>query len=461
MQLEKQIGRLRTLLEASNVLNSALDIGEVLNNILRLMVDVVQAEAGTLWVVEEETDDIRAACAIGPSSDVILGIRLNRGEGIVGRAIASSKGHLVEDAAKDAAWASRVDSESGFVTRSMMTIPLTVKGTSIGAIQLLNKRNHRAETARGGVDAEADGGTGGGADGGNGRVDGQTNRVTEGVTNGYTDGGQHFTKDDFDLASALAVQSALALHNSQMFDEIYRMYVSIIRTLATTLDARDVYTAGHSDRVSKYSLQIARRMGLSPEDCNSLEIAALLHDIGKVGVPDSILLKPGRLTNEEFDKMKQHTVIGAEILSKIEPKRLMKKAIETARWHHERLDGSGYPDKLKADKLPLFARIVAVADSFDAMTTQRPYSSGRSFKEAMDELIRCQGWQYDEAVVHAFQEIFEEVGYEIDGRDRTVVPGDTGSGSETRGDHNALEATVEMAQGAVSPSETATGEKNV
>lgn len=373
-QLETQIHQLTTLLEASNVLNSVLDITEVLNNILNLMVRSVQAEASTLWIVDSETNEIRAVCATGPSSEVILSIRLQIGEGIVGRAIQSMKGTLVENVADEPAWARHVDNLSGFETRSMMTVPLVIKGQALGAIQLLNKQ-----------------------------------------------GNLLFTKDDFALATALAAQSALALQNSQMYDELYRMYVSIIRTLASTLDARDPYTAGHSERVSRYSMQIAHRLGLSEDECNNLEIAALLHDVGKIGIPDHILLKPSGLTNEEFEIMKRHPVIGAEILAKIEPRKLMKQAIDTAHFHHERLDGSGYPNHLQAKQIDLFSRIVAVADSFDAMTTKRPYSNARSYLEALTELIRCRGTQYDERAVDALYNIMKAVDFQIGGRDRTMI----------------------------------------
>lgn len=371
---ETRILQLTTLLEASNLLNAALEITEVLNNILTLMVRVVQAEAGTLWIVDETREVIRVECAIGPSASTILGIELQPGEGIVGRSIESGVGHLIENVAKDAAWARRVDDESGFVTRSMMTLPLVTKGKSIGAIQVLNKKDEL-----------------------------------------------YFGPQDFELSSALAIQSALALQNSQMYDEILRMSVSMIRTLAATLDARDKYTAGHSERVSKYALQIARRIGMSAESCNRLEMSALLHDIGKIGVKDEILLKPDRLTRDEFETIKQHTVIGAELLSKIEPARLMKDAIATARWHHERLDGSGYPDQLTDNDIPLFARVVAVADSFDAMTTRRPYHDGRSYREAMDELLRGKAVQYDETLVDALYDVVADTQFQIGGQDRTVV----------------------------------------
>lgn len=373
--LENKVQELTSLLEAAKELNSEIEIEEVLSNVLRQMVRFVKAEAGTLWILDDDREEIRAAAAEGPSAPVILNIRLKLGEGIVGKVIESGQAHLIEDATKDPSWAKRVDDASGFITRSMMTIPLVAKGKAIGAMQLLNKQ-----------------------------------------------GDKLFNQEDVDLALSLAHQSSLALHNSQMYDELYRMSFSIIRTLAKTLDARDPYTAGHSERVSQYSLWIARRMGIDEGSCRELERAALLHDTGKIGIPDHILLKDSYLTNEEFEVIKTHTTIGSLILSNIEPKHLRKQACETAHFHHERMDGSGYPKRLKGDDIPLFARIVAVADSFDAMTTVRPYSNGRSYREAVEELVRGRTTQYDEQVVDTFANIMEEKEYKINGQDRTLIP---------------------------------------
>lgn len=373
-QLEGKVRDLTSLLEAVQQLNSEIGIEDVLNNILQQMIFVTKAEAGTLWLVNDDRNDICAKAAQGPSAEAILKIRLGLGEGIVGKVIQTSQPHLIEDVSLDPAWARRVDEASGFVTRTMMTIPLVAKGLALGAMQLVNRR----------------------------------------------DGGL-FDKEDLSLASSLATPSALALHNSRMYDEISRLSISVLRTLTLTLDARDPYTAGHSGRVAKYSLWIGQGMGLDKKECSDLERAALLHDIGKIGVPDAILSKPSRLTNEEFSVMARHPEIGAQILSRMEPKRMMKMATETARWHHERLDGSGYPDRLKGDQIPLFARIVAVADAFDAMTTSRPYSRGRSFREGVEELINCRGHMFDPMAVDVMATIMEKANYQVNDREFTLI----------------------------------------
>ncbi|HEU5141495.1 MAG TPA: HD-GYP domain-containing protein [Bacillales bacterium] len=359
-QLRNKVRRLSSLLEASKDFNSTIDIEKVLGRILRQMIRVIEAEAGTLWLFNKEEELIQAKVAEGPSKDSILNIELQAGEGIVGKVILTGKPHFVEDVRTDPKWAWRVDHESGFVTRSMLTIPLLVKGGAIGALQLLNKK-----------------------------------------------GGRLFDEDDLELALSLAQQSALALHNSQMYDELSRMAMSTIRTLTKAVDARDPYTSGHSERVARYTRWIAEQLGMDKEECIELERAALLHDVGKIGIPDQILAKPGRLTKEEFATIKKHPEIGAEILADMEPKHRMKLAVRVARSHHERLDGSGYPDGLRGDEIPLDVRIAAVADSFDAMTTDRPYSSGRNFREGLNELIRCKETLFDSAVVEAFASVLQ------------------------------------------------------
>lgn len=360
-ELRLKVEKLSSLLEASETLNATIDIEETLERILQQMIRVAEAEAGTLWLLNQEAGLIEAKIAEGPMKDAILNIELDEGEGIVGKVILTGRPHHIEDVRNDPEWAWRVDDESGFQTRSMMTIPLLIKGGAIGALQLLNKKN-----------------------------------------------GRLFDTEDLEWAMSLAHQSALALQNSRMYDELYRMSLSMIRTLTMAIDARDPYTAGHSERVALYSLWIAKQLKWTDERRAELERAALLHDIGKLGIPDSILTKPGRLTDEEFEMIKRHPLIGAEILADMEPKSLMKKAVLVARHHHERLNGSGYPDGLTEEEIPIDVRVVAVADSFDAMTTERPYSKGRSAKEAINELMRCKNTLFDSEVVDALDRAVRE-----------------------------------------------------
>jgi HD-GYP domain-containing protein (c-di-GMP phosphodiesterase class II) len=181
------------------------------------------------------------------------------------------------------------------------------------------------------------------------------------------------------------------------------LFLGTARALASAIDAKDPYTRGHSVRVNRYSVILARYHGLSEEGIRDIHVASLLHDVGKIGVDDAILKKPGKLTPEEFEVMKQHTVIGANIMAPIGQ---MKRVLPGLRSHHERWTGEGYPDGLKGDQIPQMARIIAVADSFDAMTTERPYQKATSFEAALARLNQLKGTAFDEHVVEAFNRAY-------------------------------------------------------
>lgn len=177
---------------------------------------------------------------------------------------------------------------------------------------------------------------------------------------------------------------------------------SLLHTLGAVIDAYDLYTFGHSAQVARYAEAIAEAMDLSPEERKAIVRGALIHDIGKVGVSDAIIGKQGRLTDEEYAAMKMHTVIEAEIVSQMP---LLQSLVPLVRNHHERWDGRGYPDGLKGEESPLAARILAVADSVEAMLSDRPYQATRSLEDVVKEVVRCAGQQYDPAVVAAFQTV--------------------------------------------------------
>lgn len=170
----------------------------------------------------------------------------------------------------------------------------------------------------------------------------------------------------------------------------------IVDALSTALDAKNSYMCGHSQRVAELSLLMAKTMGLSLEEQERIHIGAHLHDIGKIGIPDAILNKPGKLTEDEFNTIRQHPEIGGSIVGKI---KVFRSVTDIVRHHHERFDGKGYPDGLYGEEISLGARIVAVVDSFDAMTTMRTYRSALCICEAIKETERCKGSQFDPAIV--------------------------------------------------------------
>jgi putative nucleotidyltransferase with HDIG domain len=186
--------------------------------------------------------------------------------------------------------------------------------------------------------------------------------------------------------------------------QLAQAYLDTLNAVVNTLEARDPYTRGHTERVTRLAKALARKMGLSEEELFTIEIGALLHDVGKIAVPDAILLKPGRLDSDETLEIREHPSKGTQILSNIA---YLEPAIPCVLHHHERYDGKGYPERIAGESIPLPGRIISVADAFDAMTSDRPYRKRRTPARALSELVRHSGRQFDPAVVAAFQELWE------------------------------------------------------
>ncbi len=208
--------------------------------------------------------------------------------------------------------------------------------------------------------------------------------------------------DDFNRMSGHVASYVQQLRQAASANR--ELFIGSLRAFVAAVDAKDPYTRGHSERVAGYSRTIARHLQLPEEVQHKVWIGALLHDVGKIGVEDRILRKDGVLAPDEYEQMKMHTVIGAEIMSPIEQ---LKEMIPAIRWHHEAWSGRGYPDGLKGEQIPLFARIVAVADTFDAITTNRPYQQAYSLKFAVETITRLTGSRFDAKIVTAFLRAFE------------------------------------------------------
>lgn len=204
---------------------------------------------------------------------------------------------------------------------------------------------------------------------------------------------------------AISQMNLIKQINNELKDanqKLEQAYMESIETLRYTVEAKDPYTRGHSDRVSEYSVLIGKQLGLSEEDLKILKIGGLFHDIGKIGVPDSILLKTSKLTDEEYSEIKNHPSIGAHILSNAT---IFKDIIPIVKHHHEKYDGNGYPSKLKGEDIPLFARIAAIADTFDAMTSKRTYRDSLGLDVVKSEIERCKGTQFDPHLADVFLDI--------------------------------------------------------
>lgn len=215
----------------------------------------------------------------------------------------------------------------------------------------------------------------------------------------------HYTAEDLKLLSALAFQAAADIENARLYDSLKETFLTTVQTLAETIEKRDPYTGGHTKRVTNYSVAIGKVLGLSEADIERLELAAVLHDIGKIGIKDCILLKKRKLTHDEFEDIMLHPDYAEEILNHIKH---LRSIIPGVKHHHERYDGSGYPERLKGDEIDILARIISVADAFDAMTTDRPYRKKMELKKAFDELRGNSGTQFDPKVVKAFFKAYDE-----------------------------------------------------
>lgn len=197
----------------------------------------------------------------------------------------------------------------------------------------------------------------------------------------------------------------LARRSFELYTRMRKMYLDTIRTLAATIDAKDPYTHGHSERVSQMALQLAKRLGFAESEIEYLEYAAILHDIGKIGIEDRILGKKDKLTDAEYEKVKEHPVIGANIMESIE---FLKRCSQTVLHHHERFDGRGYPYGIKGEEIPKPARLLAIIDAYDAMNSDRPYRKKLSVEDILKELEQEAGKQFDPIMVEAFISLLKE-----------------------------------------------------
>jgi putative nucleotidyltransferase with HDIG domain len=355
---EKTLSQLSGLTEISALLSSSLDPKVVRERTMEAATQLMNCETGSLFLVDEETNELYFEVALGEKGERVKRIRLKMGEGIAGWVAQNAEPLLISDAAKDPRWFREADKKSKFITKNMLCVPVKVKDKVIGALEAINKP--KDET---------------------------------------------FAQDDLELLNALANEVGIAIDNANLYEEKRNTFLETAEALADAIDKRDPYTGGHTKRVTSYSLAIAKYLNLDPSETENLKLAAILHDIGKIGIPDNVLRKKGKLTDEEFDSIKKHPIFGYEIMSHIKS---LRDVIPGMRSHHERPDGKGYPDRLKGEKIPLIARIISIADTFDAMTSDRPYRKGLTDDEALKEVKRCAGTQFDPVLVKTFLKAYRK-----------------------------------------------------
>jgi len=357
-RIEERVERLSLLSQLSQILNSTLDHKEVRRRAMEAATQLMKAEVGSLLLVDEEKNQLYFEVALGDKEETIKTITLDIGEGIAGWVAKEGKPLIVNEPEKNSRFFKGVDEKTDFKTRNLLCVPVKVKEKVIGVLEAVNKQR-----------------------------------------------GEGFDDEDLSLFSSLADQVAIALDNARLYQQLDEMFFQTAESLADAIEKRDPYTGGHTQRVTSYSLATAKYLQLKPMEMKLLRIASVLHDIGKIGIEDQILRKPERLNPEEFNMIKSHAKMGAEIIEHI---RQLREIVPGVKYHHEQINGRGYPDGLRGDEIPIIAKIVAAADTYDAMTTDRPYRKGLSKETAIMELKRCSGTQFDRDVVDAFIKASEE-----------------------------------------------------
>jgi HD-GYP domain-containing protein (c-di-GMP phosphodiesterase class II) len=351
---EQKLDEYETLLEIGLELAGTLDLHQVLTLALEKAEEFCHAESSSIWEVDEERRELFFRLVRGEGALEIEALRLPIDQGIVGSVATSGVAEIVHDVNADPRWSG--EPREGFETRSILTVPLIARGKVVGVLQLLNPTDREG-----------------------------------------------FAEDDLRRMRLFAGPLAHALANARLYAQQKDLFLDTVTALAEAIEKRDPYTGGHVRRVVAYSVLLGMEIGLERDELESLRLAATLHDVGKIGVPDRILGKPGRLDEEEFRVMQQHAADGAEIVSNI---RSLRHLLPGVRSHHERMDGDGYPDGLSGDALQRTPRIIGVADTYDAMTTDRPYRQGLSADEAAAEIERCSGSQFCPQVATAFRRLY-------------------------------------------------------
>jgi HD-GYP domain-containing protein (c-di-GMP phosphodiesterase class II) len=216
-----------------------------------------------------------------------------------------------------------------------------------------------------------------------------------------------FNEAELELLAAIGNQAGIAVHRARLMSEMEQLFLDVMKAIAAIIDAKDGYTHRHSERVAAFAVRLARQLGLSDDARSTVELSALLHDVGKIGVPDAILNKPGKLTETEFAEMRRHPVHGAAILANIQSPRV-REILPGVKYHHERWDGSGYPDGLKGDRIPMLGRILAVADVLDALSSNRAYRTAMTLDEVLAMIQEQSGRGFDPAIVEAAVTLHEK-----------------------------------------------------
>ncbi|NQT06905.1 MAG: GAF domain-containing protein [Candidatus Omnitrophica bacterium] len=353
---------LKIMLDVSKTVSSSINLEEVNNLILKKASQTLGTDHASLFLMDDKNKHLMLTAARGFSKNEMGNISiLGSWERINYQVAKKKKPLIVNDLMSHPVFKKEKlpFAQKRLPLNSFLSVPLKAKGKIIGALIVSNKKNRS----------------------------------------------RNFTKDDQRLLMALANHVSIALLNARLYRGLEELFMSTITALAKAIDAKDPYTHGHSERVMKYSLTIGKKMNLTDNLLKKLKLSSLLHDIGKIGIKDAILGKEAKLTADELEIMRKHPVIGVKIVSSIIGSERFMRGISD---HHEWVNGNGYPKGIKGDSISLEGKIIAIADAFDALTTNRSYQKKFSSKAACLEIARDSGIQFDPEAVKAFLKSFSE-----------------------------------------------------
>lgn len=359
---KREVEVLSSLLHIGGLLSSTISLDGLLLKILDAIHKLVDLDTSSIMLLDE-TKILRVKAARGLDPKYIDTEGIKMGEGIAGWVALNGRPLLIQDVVKNGGFINFTSHEKDIY--SSMCIPISAKGQVIGVLSINSISREK-----------------------------------------------RFNEDELKLMTIFSSQVSSAIENARLFDEVVKKAVELkesrfdsIKALAEALETKDIYTRGHSDRMVDYAIRIADRLGLSEEEKEYLRYGAILHDIGKIGIPDHILNKPGRLDSEEYEMMKSHPMKGADIIREIS---FLTPVVPMVLHHQERYDGRGYPSGLAGDDIPVGARVISVLDAYDAMMSDRPYRPAPGIDRAIEELKRYAGTQFDPKVVSIFLDILSE-----------------------------------------------------
>lgn len=363
LYLERRIDEISVLFEISQSITSTLVLDEVLDSIVNFSMEMMNALRCELRLLDTTGSLLEVRASRGLSKSFLSSTAIKVGEGIIGSCFSQKLPISVVDARKDprTKYTTLVKREK---LAGLLAVPIMQRGRPIGVITI------------------------------------------------YTSKPRDFSQDEIDLLSTFASQASIAIENAQLYADMKQQYLSMVMALAAAIEAKDSYTHGHSTQVMEYAVKIGQELGLSEEEIETVRYAGLLHDIGKIGIKDVILTKQERLTDDEIKELQRHPEYGASIMERVE---ILKEIAPLTLYHHEKFDGTGYPLGLKGNQIPLGARILAVADTYDAMIADRPYRKAFPFDYVKQEMKKAAGTQLDPEIVKIFFEILKREGNDKQG----------------------------------------------